>query len=104
MCERKFKADPVKFIEKLDEASANAQRKDYPLDTCVVLGGKLGSMGEPAEMVVAGRLLRFCCAGCEGKANANPVKYIEIVDAAWNAKGMHMPAPGAHGGSHGSDH
>jgi YHS domain-containing protein len=97
MCEREFKADPAKFIKELDEATANAQRKDYPLDTCVVLGGKLGSMGEPAEMVVAGRLLRFCCAGCEGKVKADPAKYIEVIDAAWNAKGLHMPTPNTNG-------
>ncbi len=104
MCEREFKADPAKFIAKLDAAAANAQRRDYPRGTCVVLGGRLGSMGEPAEMVLAGRLLRFCCAGCEGKVNADPAKYIEVIDAAWNAKGMHMPAADAHAGGHGSDH
>ena len=91
MCKKEFKADPVKFIEKLDEAVANAQRKDYPLDTCIVRGGELGSMGEPSEMVLAGRLLRFCCPMCEPKAKADPVKYLAIIDEAWQAKGMFMP-------------
>ncbi len=106
MCTNEFKADPKKFIEKLDKATADAQRKDYPLDTCVVAGGKLGSMGEPVEMVVAGRLMRFCCAGCEPKLEADPAKYIKLIDAAWQAKGMFMPVKhdAGHEGGHGDDH
>lgn len=92
MCEREFKADPKKFISKLDKATADAQRKDYPLDTCIVAGGKLGSMGEPTEIVVAGRLMRFCCASCEPKVKADPAKYLALIDKAWQAKGKFMPA------------
>jgi len=93
-CERQFKASPKKFIEILDKAVADTQRKDYPLETCVVLGGPLGSMGEPTEMVVAGRLLRFCCVGCEPKVIADPVKYLAAIDKAWQAKkGKFKPAP-----------
>jgi len=91
MCEREFKADPKKFISKLDKAVADSQREGYPLDTCVVAGSKLGSMGEPAEMVVAGRLVRFCCASCEPEVKADPVKYIAEIDKAWQAKGRFMP-------------
>jgi len=104
MCERQFSADPAKFIAKLDEATANAQRKDYPLDTCVVLGGKLGSMGEPAEMVLAGRLLRFCCAGCESKVKADPVKHIALIDEAWRAKGDRAPSGNSPHADHHGDH
>lgn len=86
-CAREFKDDPKKFIDKLDKAAADAQRTDYPLDTCVVAGGKLGSMGEPTEMIVAGRLMRFCCASCEPKVKADPAKYIAAIDTAWQAKG-----------------
>ncbi len=91
MCKRKFKADPAKFIEKLDQAAADAQRDHYPLKTCPVSGGALGSMGEPDEMVVAGRLMRFCCASCRPKVEANPLKYVQMIDAAWQAQGMFMP-------------
>ncbi len=110
MCERQFKADPKKFIEKLDKATADAQRKDYPLGTCVVAGGELSSMGEPVEMVVAGRLMRFCCAGCKPKVEANPAKYTKLIDEAWQAKGMFMPKAqndvlgGDHGGAGHGDH
>ncbi|MCC5785820.1 MAG: hypothetical protein JJU33_03860 [Phycisphaerales bacterium] len=90
-CEREFTADPKKFIDKLDKATADAQRRDYPLDTCVVAGAKLGSMGEPTEMVIAGRLLRFCCAGCEPRAKAEPSGFIAEIDKAWQAKGRFIP-------------
>ncbi len=91
MCERQFMADPKKYIEKLDKAVAEEQRKDYPLDSCIVAGGKLGSMGEPVEMVVSGRLMRFCCASCEPMVAANPGKYTKLIDEAWQGKGMFMP-------------
>ena len=97
MCAKEFKEDPTKFIAKLDKAAADAQRKDYPLTTCVVKGGELGSMGEPYEMVVAGRLMRLCCAGCEDKVKADPSKFIAEIDKAWQAKGKYMPKAEAHG-------
>jgi len=91
MCKSQFKDDSVAFIGKLDKAVADAQRKDYPLDTCVVAGSKLGSMGEPTEMIAAGRLVRFCCGGCSPKVESDPTKYTAKIDAAWRAKGMFMP-------------
>lgn len=92
MCEREFKADPTTFVSKLDHATAEAQRADYPLTTCIVSGGALGSMGDPTEMVIAGRLMRFCCASCEPKAKSNPTKFIAEIDNVWAAKGKHLPA------------
>ncbi len=91
MCQRQFKAEPARFIAELDKAAADAQRADYPLDTCPVGGGALGSMGDPVEMVVAGRLVRLCCAMCEPKVNADPVRYIQMIDQAWQAQGEYMP-------------
>lgn len=105
MCAREFKAEPKKFVEKLDQAAADAQREDYPLNTCVVAEGKLGSMGEPSEMIVAGRLLRFCCASCEPKVDADPLKYVQVIDRAWQAQGKFMPVEhdAGHEAGHGSD-
>ena len=64
-------------------------------------GGALGSMGDPVEMVVAGRLIRLCCDGCEPKIKSDPLKYITMVDAAWNERGRFMPE---HNDAHGRDH
>jgi hypothetical protein len=66
---------PKKFIEILDKAVTDTQRKDYPLETCVVAG-------------------RLCCAGCEPKVIADPVKYLAAIDQTWQAKeGKFKPAP-----------
>lgn len=54
----------------------------YPLDTCVVTGGKLGSMGKPVILVHEGREVKFCCAGCKPKFEADPDKYLKKIDAA----------------------
>ena len=59
-------------------------------------------MGEPTEMVIAGRLVRFCCASCEPKVRANPLPYIEKIDAAWAAAGKF--APDGHDEHSGHDH
>lgn len=83
MCKREFAEDPAAFITKLDAAAADAQREHYPLSTCPVSGAALGSMGDPVETVVAGRLIRLCCSGCLPKVAANPLPYITAVDTAW---------------------
>lgn len=90
--EKKLKNDPGTHLAKLNAAVVKEQRPSYPLETCVVAGGKLGSMGKPTEMVLAGRLLRFCCGGCEPKVKANPNKFLSQLDQAWKAKGKY-PKP-----------
>lgn len=92
MCVNDFKKDPKAFIAKLDKAAADEQRENYPFKSCIVSGGELGGMGEPYEMVLAGRLIRFCCDGCVEDVEANPAKFIAQLDAAWQAEGMYMPA------------
>lgn len=64
------------------EAASNSSTGDpYVLDTCPVSGGKLGSMGEPVVRVYDGREVRFCCAGCPPKFEANAGEYWEKIDA-----------------------
>jgi len=48
----------------------------YPLETCVVTGAPLGSMGEPVVYVHEGLEVRFCCAGCVSTFEADPEKYL----------------------------
>jgi YHS domain-containing protein len=84
MCVSEFNEDPGAYIAKLDKAAADEQRPKYPLDKCMI-GGKLGSMGEPSEIVLAGRLVRFCCSMCEPKVIADPAKYLGQLDKAWEA-------------------
>lgn len=82
-CPHRFKADPDRYMVRLDEAIIKQQRDRYPLDTCVVAGSKLGSMGEPDEVIVGGTLVRFCCAGCRGGFKDDPVKHLAAIRDAW---------------------
>ena len=54
----------------------------YPLETCIVSGQNLGSMGEPVEIDHNGRTVKFCCQGCVDKFNDDPDKYLERLDKA----------------------
>lgn len=53
-----------------------AADKPYPLDTCIVSGNKLGSMGKPVTKVHEGQEIKFCCKPCIKKFDANPAKYM----------------------------
>ena len=55
---------------------------DYPLDTCVVGGKKLGSMGEPILYMYKGQKVYFCCAGCQETFDENPEKFLAKIEAA----------------------
>ncbi|VAX37006.1 hypothetical protein MNBD_PLANCTO03-277 [hydrothermal vent metagenome] len=87
-CVKDFLKNPEPTMMMLDAAVIAQQGKHYPLKTCVVSGEELGGMGEPYELVVGNRLVRLCCDGCEKKLLADPVKYLEPLNAAWEAQGM----------------
>ena len=48
--------------------------------TCPVTDEPLGSMGKPVKVVVKGRRVFLCCAGCKKKLLANPDKYLKKLD------------------------
>lgn len=81
-CLKKFRKDSSAQIAKLNAAVMKQQAKDYPLTVCPVSGEKLGSMGDPIERVVGGRLVRLCCKGCLKKLAKDPLKFTAQVDAA----------------------
>jgi YHS domain-containing protein len=87
-CARDFTKDPDEMLERLDAAVALQQRESYPLNTCLISGGELGSMGEPFEMVVGNRLVWLCCGSCEKKVLADPMTYLATLDAAWKKQGF----------------
>ena len=80
MCEPTIEKNPGEYMEKLDGAYADAQRESYPLDTCVVSGEELGSMGEPVELVAGDTLVRLCCEGCLPEFKANPGAYLSKIE------------------------
>lgn len=69
-------------ISEADQAVIDTQLPSYPLDTCVVGGEALDSMGGPQNVVVEGRLVQVCCKGCIRKVKEDPAKYIAKIDAA----------------------
>ncbi len=81
-CVPAFEADKETYLKKIDAAVVKEQKKIYPLETCLVSGQKLGSMGEPVDKVYRNRLVRFCCAGCPATFDADPAKYLKKLDAA----------------------
>lgn len=96
-CVDMFKADAATYLKKLDQAVIDAQVESYPLKTCVISGEELGSMGEPTDIVVANRLVRFCCEGCIGDFHRNPREHLAKIDAAVKAAApaAEAPAPAA---------
>jgi YHS domain-containing protein len=64
----------VEAVEKAEDT--------YPLDTCIVSDGKLGSMGDPVVYDHDGREIRFCCKGCIGAFEKDPKTYLEKMDKA----------------------
>lgn len=93
-----FLKDPKKYLAALDKAAIEQQSKDYPLKTCPVSKEKLGGdMGDPVDLVVAGRLVRLCCKDCGKDVEKDPAKFIAMIDAARKGE---KPKPDAHGGEH----
>lgn len=53
--------------------------RPYPLDTCLVTGSKLGSMGDPIVKVYGDREIKFCCRPCVATFEANREKYLGML-------------------------
>lgn len=75
-CAKKFNRRPAEWFPKLDAAVIAAQKAGYTLETCPVSGAKLGSMGEPVDIVIANRLVRLCCKECVAAARKDPAKVL----------------------------
>lgn len=65
---------------------APADKKPYPLATCVVSGEKLDEMGEPVVFKYEGREVRFCCKDCVKEFKKDPKKYLKKLDDAAKEK------------------
>jgi len=48
----------------------------YPLDTCIVTGNELGSMGDPVTFIHEKQEIKVCCKPCEKKFLKDPAKYL----------------------------
>jgi YHS domain-containing protein len=81
-CISPFEKDPAQYLEKVDAAMIERLRPDYPLDTCVVAGSKLGSMGEPYAHIYRNQLVLFCCDGCLPAFRKDPARYLTMIRQA----------------------
>lgn len=63
-------------------SAAETSAKPYPLDTCLVSGEKLGSMGEPVVINHEGQEIKFCCDACVPKFKKDPAKYLSELEHA----------------------
>ena len=84
------------------EDKAPAKEDNYPLETCVVSGEKLGSMGEAVAYKHEGRTVKFCCSHCVGTFKEDPAKYLKKLDEAAAKKdgATTQPAEGHEGHNH----
>ena len=62
--------------DKPGATAAASGGKPYPLDTCVVSGEKLGSMGDPVVFVHAGQEIKLCCKNCRADFDKEPAKFL----------------------------
>ena len=81
-CVKGVMKEPAKAIAEIDAAVVKAQGPSYPLETCVISGEKLTSMGKPVDIVLGTRLVRACCKGCVKKIKGEPKAALAKVNTA----------------------
>lgn len=87
-----FLKDPKKYLAALNQAVVERQGAHYALKNCLVSNDELGGdMGKPVDFVVGGRLIRLCCKDCKKDVEADPVKFIALVDAARKGESATTP-------------
>jgi hypothetical protein len=81
--------DVIAPIETVPTAVAKAPTDQELIEkqkTCPVMNKPLGSMGKPVKVVVKGRTVFLCCAGCKKKLFADPDKYLKKLDGQQSAR------------------
>jgi len=76
--------------------TAKPDLKPYPLNTCLVSGEKLGTMGEPHVINHKGQEIKFCCKGCVKDFNKDPDTYLKKLHKGQKGNKDHQEH--AHGG------
>ncbi len=62
------------------DTPAPAAPKPYPIDTCLVMGDKVGA--DAVAVVVEGQEFKVCCKGCIKKIQKDPKGYLAKLEAA----------------------
>lgn len=63
-----------------DKAKSETKSDPYPLDTCIISGGKLGSMGKPVVKDYDGQEVRFCCKSCVKPFEEKKAEMLKKID------------------------
>ena len=64
------------------EKPRDSKPKAYPLQTCVVSGEKLGSMGKAYTFQHEGKEVQLCCKSCLKDFKKEPAKYMKKIEDA----------------------
>lgn len=76
-CIDKIKADPAKYIRKLEDQGVEVEQAPKPQTHCPVMGGKINK----AQYIdVHGKRIYVCCPGCIPTIKKTPGKYIEKLE------------------------
>ena len=57
-------------------------KSTYPLETCIVSGESLDSMGKPYVFTYEDKEVRLCCKSCQKKFDKDPEEYMKKLEAA----------------------
>lgn len=71
---------PPRRSDAVQAHAADETPRGKVQQTCPVTGEKLGSMGPPIPVTVAGKSIQVCCDSCVAAVKKNPNKYLKIVD------------------------
>ncbi|MCD8533786.1 MAG: hypothetical protein LR011_02935 [Verrucomicrobia bacterium] len=75
----------VKPNDSSTSRSATAEEiAAYPLNTCVVSGEPLGSMGDTIDIFYQNQLVRLCCSHCIDSFHEEPQKFITKITQSSN--------------------
>lgn len=64
------------------EKKVKLKVKPYPMDTCVISGEKLGSMGDAVVFTEGDQEIAICCASCKKDFNKDKKANLAKIDAA----------------------
>lgn len=57
--------------------------RPYPMDTCVISGEKLGSMGDSYVLVEGDQEVQLCCKSCKKDFEKDKKANLAKIEAAW---------------------
>ena len=80
-CKKGLAKNPAEAIKKVNAAMIEAQKKTYPLTTCVASGEDLVE-GEVVDHLYGTTLVRLCCKGCLKELRKQPEALVAKVTAA----------------------